>query len=289
MQKISISYKTKTKIIDNLCKDENISEIKNKSGLFSNFFSKDEYGDVYFHSGILDDESKEAILNSKKTIVNSQSMRYELAHRLEMDKENIEVIYPSLDIEYEKPKEVKQRVCEKLNLDSKKKIILFTAKNFKTSGVNEFVETVFSLNEDNFYALIAGDSKQITSLKFKMSKFLHSERLVFVEDYEKMDDLFLASDIFLLPTYNKSFSFNVLKAMFCKCAVFTTSNNSARELIDVYATIEGPSDRSTPFKLDALLMDSSELKKIKKQNRNVACEYTIEKNLQRLRAIISNI
>lgn len=110
-----------------------------------------------------------------------------------------------------------------------------------------------------------------------------------VEDYENMDELYLASDIFLLPTYNKSFATNVLKAMYCKCAVFTTVNNHAKELVDVFSTMESPTDRSAPFKVDALLMQKEELKKIKKQNRKIAKKFTLKKNLQKVNEIIQAV
>lgn len=289
METISISYKTKTRLIEELVKDENIKELENKSGMLSKLFSKKEFADVYFHSGSLDEESREKITNAKKVIVNSQMLRHMVVNELEIDANSVEVVYPSISMEYTKTKEAKKKVCEKLELQTQKRIILFTANNLRTSGVSEFIETIFSLNEQNFYAIIAGDSKQITNLKFKLSKFNYSDKLVLVEDYENIDDLFLSADIFLLPTHNKNFALNVLKAMFCKCAVFTTTNNHAKELIDVFSTIEGPSDRSTPFKLDALLMEKDELKKIKKQNRKVAKEYTLENNLSKVRQIIQDV
>jgi len=289
MSQVTISYKAKTNLIDQLQKQENIKVLEEK-GLLSKFISsKKEYADVYFHSGSLDDKAIENIKNAKKTIVNSLTLKEEILNKDITSKENIEVIYPSVNIEYEKPKLVKQRVCEKLEINPKKRIILFTGKNIKTSGVKEFIEILFSLNEQNYIGVIAADAKQIYNLKFQLSKFSYSNKLLLVEDYENMDELFLASDIFLLPTYNKSFSTNVLKAMFCKCAVITTVNNHSKELIDVFSTMESPSDRSTPFKLDALLMQKDELKKIKKQNRKIAKEYTLEKNLEKINKIIQAV
>lgn len=100
-----------------------------------------------------------------------------------------------------------------------------------------------------------------------------SEKLILLDDFEDMDKLFIASDIFLLPTTNKTFNTNILKAMYCKCAVFTTVTNDASELVDVFSTMESPQDRSMQFKLDALLHDDTELNTIKEQNYNVAKEF----------------
>lgn len=289
MEQVSISYKNRTNLIEELEEQDNIKTIEQK-GMLSKIISlKKEYADIYFHTGNIDEKAIENINNSKKTIVNSYSLKEELLETVNIDKSKIEVVYPSIDIIYEKTKEVKKRVCEKLEINPKKRIILFTANNLKASGVKEFIETLFSLNEQNFIGIIAGDSKQIYNLKFQLSKFSYTEKLLLVEDYENMDELYLASDIFLLPTYNKSFATNVLKAMYCKCAVFTTVNNHAKELVDVFSTMESPTDRSAPFKVDALLMQKEELKKIKKQNRKIAKKFTLKKNLQKVNEIIQAV
>lgn len=290
MNQITISYKNKTNLIKKLELQENIKTLEEKKGLLNKFISSSkEYANIHFHSGIIDENSVDIAKNVKKLIVPSLTLKEEFINEYSIDSDKIEVVYPSIDIEYEKPKIVKELVCDKLEINPKKRIILFTAKNIKNSGVKEFIETIFSLNEDNYIGIIAADSKQIYNLKFQLSKFNYSNKLLLVEDYDNMDELFLASDIFLLPTHNKSFATNILKAMYCKCAVFTTVNNDAKELVDVFSTMESPSDRSTPFKVDALLMENNELKKIKKQNRKVAKEYTLEKNLDKVNQIIQAV
>lgn len=290
MNQISISYKTKNNLIDALLKQDNITEIQTSGILKKLPFFKKEYADMYFHSGSLDDKSRDEILNAKKLIVNSKTLKKEILKSFkDLDPAKIECIYPSIDINYEKPKLVKKRVCDTLEIDPKKRIILFTAKNFKNSGVKEFIETLFTLNEQNILGIIAGDKKQINALKFQISKFNYSSKLLLVEDYENMDDLFLASDIFFLPTYNNYFASNVLKAMYCKNVVFTTANNHASELIDVFSTMENPNDRSASFKIDAVLMEKDEMKKIKKENRKLAKEFALEINLKRVNQIIDTL
>ena len=45
---------------------------------------------------------------------------------------------------------------------------------------------------------------------------------------EKLDELYLISDVFFFPSYNKNIANSVIKAMFCKCVVFSTMNNDAK-------------------------------------------------------------
>ena len=289
MNETSISFKNKTNLIQELLKQENIKNINDKSFISKISFSKKKYADIYFHSGEVSQEAIDNVINSKKTIVNSQMLKHSFLKDDKSLDRKIEVLYPSINISYEKPKLMKKRFCEELGLDYKKKIILFTAKNIKASGVQEFIQTILSLNNDNFIAVIESDSKQITNLRFKLSKFNIENKVILLEDYKNIDELFLAADIFLLPTYNKSFAINVLKAMYCKCAVFTTVNNHAKELVDIFSTMESPTDRSAPFKVDALLLQKDELKNIQKQNRKIAKEFTIEKNLLKINEIIQSV
>lgn len=289
MNKITIFYKTTNNLIEKLSKQENIEVLKEKNFL-SSLFSKKSYADVYFHWGTLDEDAIENILNSKLTITNSfASMNYIIA-KCKVSHEKIKVIYPSVDIEYKKPKEIKEIYSQKLEFDPKDKIIFFTAKNFKTSGVKEFLDICSKITYENFKLLIAGDKKQIFSLKFQIPKYSNLEdKIILVEDCKNIDELFLLSDIFLLPTYNKSFSSNVVKAMFCKCAVFLSINNDAKEIIDVFASMDSPTDPSTTFKLDAILKGRDDLKLIKKQNRKLAMEFTLESNLAKINSSIENI
>ena len=123
-----------------------------------------------------------------------------------------------------------------------------------------------------------------------MSKYpKRQDKIILLEDYKNMDELFLASDIFILPTYNKSFSPNVVKAMFCKSAVFLSIDNDAKEIIDVFASMDSPTDRSIGFKVDAILKGRDDLKLIKKQNRKLAKEFSLENNLIKINTLIQNI
>lgn len=289
MNQTTIYYKNKTKVIEEIEKQEFIRTLKEPSILKKLTFSKQEYPDIYFHSGLIDDKTISLIENSKKTIVNSKALKKEVLLKCKVSEENITLIYPSIDIFDKKAKEIKSKICSELNIDEKNKIIFFTAKNFKKSGIKELIEIIHSLYYKDFQVIIAGDTTSINNLRFQVSKYNTDNKFILLEDHANIDDLFFISDIFILPTYNKSFAVNVLKAMYCKCAVFVSFNNHAKELIDVFSTMESPTDRSIPFKVDALLNSKSDLKLIKKQNRKIAKEFTLSKNLERLNEVISSI
>ena len=289
MQKTTISYKSTNILIDELIKQSNIQVLKEKN-FFSKIFSKKEFPDIYFHSGVLDDESIENIKNSKITIVNFFALKDKVLAKTKISQERIKVIYPTINVITQNKLEIKTKVFEEFKIDLDEKIIFFTAKNFKTSGVKEFLDICSNLNYQNFKIIIAGTHQQINNLKFQLSKYNNlQEKLILLENYKNIDEIFIASDIFILPTYNKSFSSNILKAMFCECVVFVTIENDVKEVVDVFASMDSPTDSSTAFKIDAILSAQDDLNLIKKQNANLSQEFTLQSNLEKINYIIENV
>ncbi len=289
MNKTTISYKTTNLLIEKLKQQTNIQVLKEK-GFFSLLFSKNHFPDIYFHSGNLDEKAIENIKNSKITVTNSFASMNEIIAKTKISHEKIKVIYPSINVEYKNIKEIKIKLCQELQIDLNTKLIFFTAKNFKSSGVKEFLDICSSITYLDFKIIIAGEQKQIANLNFQLPKYSKlQDKIILLGNYSKIDDLFLASDIFLLPTYNKSFSTNIIKAMYCKCVVFLSLENDAKEIVDVFASMDSPIDPSTAFKIDAILSNESDLEMIKNQNKELASEFTIQNNLVKINNVIENI
>ena len=290
MKQTTVYYKISNTLINNLKHRKDIKILK-KPSFITKLFSKKRYPDIYFHSGELDENSIEFIKNSKFVVTNSFSNLNLILAKTKISHEKIKVIYPSVDIKYQKPKELKEKYKDRFSLTENTKIIFFTAKNFKTSGVKEFLQIVSNLSFIDFKVIIAGTKQQLAALEFTLPKYskLEPKIILLDESKEKLDELYLISDVFLLPSYNKNIASSVIKAMFCKCVVFSTMNNDAKEIIDVYATMENPNDPSTAFKIDAILFDENELKKIKKQNREIALEMSLDKNIDKFNDILTKI
>ena len=290
MKQTTVYYKISNTLINNLKHRDDIKILK-KPSFLTKLFSKKRYPDIYFHSGELDENSIEFIKNSKFVVTNSFSNLNLILAKTKISHEKIKVIYPSVDIKYQKPKELKEKYKDRFSLTENTKIIFFTAKNFKTSGVKEFLQIVSNLSFIDFKVIIAGTKQQLAALEFTLPKYskLESKIILLDESKESLDELYLISDVFLLPSYNKNIASSVIKAMFCKCVVFSTMNNDAKEIIDVYATMENPNDPSTAFKIDAILFDENELKKIKKQNREIALEMSLDKNIDKFNDILTKI
>lgn len=288
METIKISYNRKTKIVEEFEKQEFVQEVKKPSLLKKMGLGQKEYGTIHFQNGNIVSADMEYLVNAKTIIANTFTIKEKLIAS-KIDKEKIIVLYPSITMEYEKPTDVKKRVCEKLNIDENRKIVFFTARNFKTAGAKEFVELVASLNYKNLQIIISGDKKEIANFKFSASKFDFEDRLLILDDYENNDELFLAADVFILPTHSNAFPVNVLKAMFSKCAVFIPNNSLGKEVLDVFGLMNGPADSTIRFKIDALLGREDDLKAIQKQNRKIAKAFTLEENLEKLNNIVQTV
>lgn len=283
-----IYYKNKTPLIEYIEKEIHCKVLKDKS-LLGKLFSSKEFADLYFHQGILDEDALERIKNAKISIVNSFKVKQDILKQTNLDDSKVEVIYPALNEIYLKPKESKEKICEEFGFDKEKKIILFTAKNFKTSGAKEFLDIIKSLNYKNIQVIMAGDAKQIYTFKFQFAKYNLDEKVLLIEDYKNINLLFSAADIFILPTHGQGFATNILKAMFFKTVVFISSNSLTREIVDVFATMNSPSDPSTAFKVDALLGRNEDLKLIKNQNKKLSEEFLLQRQIEKVKFILSKI
>ncbi|WP_428023824.1 glycosyltransferase [Arcobacter sp.] len=286
---LSIYFKQKNVLIDEILKKENIKVFKKQSIFEKLTFKTKTYPDVYFHSGVLDEESIEMVENSKKTIANSYTMKQEMIKVCNITNDMVEVVYPTITSSYLKPKDSKEFLAQEFNFNKKDKIILFHAKNLMKNGVIEFLNIISSLTTNNFKAIIAGDTKQIYTLKFKFTKYNLDDKVILLEDYANIDLLYSAADIYILPTYVKTFSSNVIKAMFFKTAVFVSANSASREVVDIFSTMDSPTDRSMQFKVEALLSNKDELKNIKKSNKETGDEFLFEIQIRRLEGILSNV
>jgi hypothetical protein len=290
MNKKTFFYKRSNTLIKEILKQD-LAKLLKEQNLVSKLFSKKKYPDIYFFSGNLDEKSLEYIKNSKITITNSYSSKKEILEKLDgLDiKKDIELIYPSVNIDLQNEDEIKSRFLKEHNLNDEK-LILFTAKNFKTNGVKEFLDICSKLSFKNFKIIISGRKQELNALDFTLTKYKNlQEKIIKLDENISLEELFIVSDIMILPTHNRLISSNIVKAMYCKCVVFVSAKNDVKELIDVYATMDKPSDPSTPFKVDAVLYEESELNKIKEENSKIAQELSLKNNLGKFIDILNKI
>jgi glycosyltransferase involved in cell wall biosynthesis len=276
-----IHYKTKTPLIEKFCEEFEHTlyappTLTQKWG----FGKSVQNPDIFFHTGVLLSSDLELMLKSSKIIVQSHIIKHDIVERSNGDIKNdqIEVIYPPHNIEKFKKKEFRKAFKDRYNLDKKTKLIYFTGKNYEKTGLILFLAFIKDIESTNFKAIISGTPEQLKAIVPLLQEMDIQDRVILAQG-----DIFRAADIFVLPTSNKTFASNVLKAMACKCVVFAPSSNHAFELLDNFSIMNGPDDISTIHKLDMLLQNPKEIKINQKLNHTKSKEYSFENQYSKLK------
>lgn len=289
MKKLNIAIKNKTKLTKELEKLYDISYYK-ELGFFSKLFQKEIKPDIYFHQGVLNEYAYKMIEKSDITIVNAKQIKAQIIQKYpELPLDKVIVLYPYYNATLEYSKEIKREFREHFKLEKDDRVILFQAKNLKKSGIEHFFEILESLRNENFIVLVESTKKEIERLKPKINKKELPFKVVYFEDYDKIDELYIFADIFILPTELKLFAQSVLKAMYFKNAIFITQSNYSAEFIDTFSRIANSNDRSVPFKVDALLINKDELKKVQKENYQKSLNYSLDSRVKKIDSIIQKL
>jgi len=280
-----IYYKKETNIVKYV-KSKVKTTLYKKGGFLSMFgLGKVQYPDIYFHSGALHKDSLELIKNSKKTIVNASKLKEDLIKSYKIEKDKIEVMYPAVEVEPFDKQEVKKEFYIQHQIHFKKKIIYFTAKNFKKSGFEQFCDIVNEVEENNFQVVITlKDKDQKDYVNRVLKSNMMDKTTIIIED-----EIFNIADIFLLPTRFKNFPLNVVKAMANQCAVLLPASNYGIEVLDIFATINMDNNTNTAYKIDMLLKLDNELKKVQQENYKIGKKLNYDYQRDKLDKIIETL
>jgi len=289
MKELHIAIKIKTKVIKELEKQFEITYYTEQTFFEKLFLKEKKYPDIYFHQGSINTKSLDMIEHAKITIVNSNSLKEQICEkRTYISANKIFVLYPYIATKIHYDKQIKKNFRNKYQIEKKQRVIFFTGKDLFLSGLEQFLTTINSLENKNYKIVINTDSQTIHKLKERLQHSKLDKEVLILENYPNIDELFIVSDIFILPTKQKLFAPNVLKAMYFKNAVFASRENAASEIIDSFSLIVGKNDQNLSFKVDALLGDKSELKKTQKENSLVVKNIHFENYMEELAIIIKD-
>jgi len=289
MEKIHIAINTKTKVLKELEKKFELTYFQEQTFFEKLLLKEKKYADIYFHQGSINTKALDMTEHSKITIVNSNSMKEKISEKRPYIKENkIFVLYPYINTQIKYDKQIKRDFRKKYEIKKEQRIIYFTGKDLITSGLENFLITIINLENKNYKILIDTNTQQVEKLKERLKHFKLDKQTIILENYTNSDKLFIVSDIFIFPTKQKLFASSVLKAMFLKNAVFVSRDNGASEIIDSFSLIFGQNDKTLSFKVDAILGNKEELKKIQKENYQVVKNMTLTNYIGELESIIED-
>ncbi len=223
---------------------------------------------------------KRCFKKSKKIIANSKMIKNQIVQAYKVQPQKIEIIYNGIEI---KPFQNFDDIKKEFSLKDEK-IILYIGSGFERKGVRELLEICSKINS-NYRVIIVGKEKNIDYYK-KLAKIL-KVNAIFTGPRKDVDKFYSLADIFLFPTHYEPFSNVVLEAMSFKCAVFTTKQNGASEILEEKFILKTPQDYSVVDKIEKLLNNTKELEAIKEQNYQISKNFTIEKNAKLTMEIIN--
>ena len=223
---------------------------------------------------------KRMFKNAKKIIANSQMVKHQIIDTYNINEDKIKVIYNGIPLkELVKFSDIKKE----FNIKNEK-ILLYVGSGFKRKGVKEVIEIASKLN--NYKLFIVGKEKKIDEYK-NYAKNL-GVNAIFTGPRSDVDKFYSMADIFLFPTHYEPFSNVVLEAMNFKCVVFTTKQNGASEILDNEFVMNNPKDYKIEL-IQKLLDDEKFLEEIKEKNKQIASNFSIEKNVNETLKVINEV
>lgn len=287
MNSIKIGIKNRTNLTAQLEKKYDITYYEKATFLSKILLKENKYPDIYFHKGALTADAVSQIENSKLVIVNAQNVKHEISNKISnIDIDKITIMYPYYYNSIDFDKKIKKAFKEKHKIESKSKIIFFRGNDLAKSGLATVMDILSRMYKENYTLVIESTSKQIVALRLQLERSNVKFNYQLFEDYSNIEELFIASDIFILPTAQKYFSTDILKAMYYRNAVFLMEANYASEIIDTFSLIQSAEDRSVSFKVDSLLINKDELKNIQKENQKIVKKLSLENSLLKISNLI---
>ena len=118
-----------------------------------------------------------------------------------------------------------------LGISTKKKVILYGAQNpqSKRKGWDVFVETLKIIDKSNYYLLIFGN---FWSQKILDDIGLEYKNLGFIDDQNKLNNIYCSSDIFVGSSLQDAWPKTFAEAMLCGTPVVCFKNTSISEVVD---------------------------------------------------------
>ncbi len=164
---------------------------------------------------------RKSLEQARRVIVNSRLVFKEIAEHYPLATGKTEVIYNGVDLERFNPavRRFRTAVRQELGLSEKDWVLLFAGSDWRRKGLPFLLSVLEELPEE-FKLLVAGGQK--------LGK---KGRVYYLGPVKKMERLYGAADLLVLPTLYDPFANVVLEALACGLPVITTPENGASEAV----------------------------------------------------------
>jgi UDP-glucose:(heptosyl)LPS alpha-1,3-glucosyltransferase len=160
---------------------------------------------------------------ARHIIANSQMVRQEIIDEFAYAAKDITVIYNGLpDAPFKRNPRSRDEVRREWGLRENDAVLLFAGTGWDRKGLKYAVQAVEGISNQTVRLLVAGTGKKHN---------YRSNKVRFLGPVADMPSLFLAADIFVLPTVYDPFSNACLEALSFGLPVITTATNGFAEII----------------------------------------------------------
>lgn len=194
-------------------------------------------------------------------IINSESLRAEIQHHLDVDPRKLRIIREAVDHDLFKPGDADAARARLKQYGVTKPFALFVSSLWPYKNCDGLLRAWAlagaALGNRQLVVIGAGrDQKYAASLPRLAAELGIADHVVFVGGVpiEQTVSFYQAADVFVYPSYNETFGLPILESMACGCPVVTSDTTAMPETAGGAATLCSPGDPGSIAKaiLDAL-------------------------------------
>jgi UDP-glucose:(heptosyl)LPS alpha-1,3-glucosyltransferase len=170
---------------------------------------------------------EEALLANRgatRVIANSQMVKNEVADLYGYPEDKIDIVRNGVPLsQFHFDPDLREKARDELNVKPDEIALLFAGSGWERKGLRFAIAAMAMCDNRRMRLLIAGRGNQ---------RYYKSKRVRFLGELPDLVPIYLASDIFILPTIYDPFSNACLEALACGLPVITTRSNGFSEIIE---------------------------------------------------------
>jgi UDP-glucose:(heptosyl)LPS alpha-1,3-glucosyltransferase len=221
---------------------------------------------------------------ARHIIANSRMVRQEIIDEYAYPAKNITVIYNGLpDVPLKRKPRSRDEVRREWGLRENDIVMLFAGTGWDRKGLKYTILALEGISNRNVRLLVAGTGKKHN---------YRSNRVKFLGPVADMPSLFLAVDIFVLPTAYDPFSNACLEALSFGLPVITTATNGFAEIMasGVHGEVTDRADNVPGLQLAIeKWLDPARRVSASERCTELARAYTMERNVEETLAVLERL
>jgi len=198
------------------------------------YFLEASFGRKNFLKGVLID--KFIIGQCTKVICISKQVKNYFSNKIPFLKKYKVIYYGFSTKEFKSSKNIENvflKLKQKYKINKRDIILSNIARHVKQKSIDVLLKAfaIYSKDKKNVKLILVGKGPETNNLK-KLSKILNvSKNICWIKNYENVKDIFLLSDVFVLPSEYEGLGLVLLEAMSSKTPIISSNTSAIPEII----------------------------------------------------------